>query len=129
MVKYLDENPDLGACYCKWEKIRRIKKLGIEKLKKSRTFPFGDTFDEHNLPDMRIDGGQVLCRKSIIEKIVVAQELLNLFLLPRIEGATEHCDGIFLNKLARYTKIPPCPYNSEKALMTHRCTELSTHKR
>jgi glycosyltransferase involved in cell wall biosynthesis len=128
MVKYLDENPDHGACYCRGKSIRVADKQGKEKPE-NEDFPFGDIYDAAKKPDCRIDGGQVLCRRSVIEQIIAEQELLNLFLMPNIKGAIDHIDGIFLNKLARHTGIFPCPYNSEKALMTHRCTELSTHKR
>jgi len=128
MVRYLDENPEIGACYCRGESIRIADKRGKEKPEKEG-FPFGDIYDAEKLPDCKIDGGQVLCRKSIIERIISEQELINLFLLPKIKGASDHSDGIFLNKLARHVRIFPCPFNSEKALMTHRCTELSTNKR
>jgi spore maturation protein CgeD len=129
MARYLDENPDIGACYCRGEIVELKGKHVIRDTGDESELHFGETFDMSNKPDCKIDGGQVLCRKSTIEQMIIGQELLNLFLMPRIKGAVDHSDGIFLNKLVHYTKILPCPYSSEKALLTHRCTEISTHKR
>ncbi|MCX5726099.1 MAG: glycosyltransferase family 2 protein [Candidatus Saganbacteria bacterium] len=122
MVRFLEENHEFGACYCRADRLKLMNTFGKEIWIKDKEFPFGQTFDENILPDRIIDGGQVMCGKSIIEKIVSTEGMINLFLVPRIAGAYDHSDGVFLNKLTNYTKIPPCSHNSDKILLTHRYT-------
>ncbi|MCX5726098.1 MAG: glycosyltransferase family 2 protein [Candidatus Saganbacteria bacterium] len=120
MVKFLEENFEFGACYCRGESIRFTVDSGQEKWIKVHEFPFGQTFNGTLLPDELVDGGQVLIKKSIIEKMFIASETINFFLMPKIKGASNHSDGIFLNKLTGYTEIHPCIYNSDKILLIHR---------
>ena len=125
MVRYLDECPQFGACYCRGSR----DWLRGDKFIKEMEFHFASTFNGTSNPpiwlDCVIDAGQVLQRKSILEKMIAREKTLHLFDIRRHE-ATHHSDGLFLNKLAKYTTIQPCPYGEDKCLMTHRYTEVST---
>ncbi|MCC6933914.1 MAG: glycosyltransferase [Deltaproteobacteria bacterium] len=122
MATYLTERSDISACYCRGQ---RVGKDNAGNWQKIAEFPFGLIYGEKNKPDCQIDGGQVLFRKSLVEQMIIAQETINLCLIPKIQGASHHTDGIFLNKLTRYTDIPPCPYHADAFLLTHRCIDLA----
>lgn len=65
--------------------------------------------------DCQLDGGQVVFRASLLEK------LIQPFFVTNYSDAA-HCDGLFLNKLSSVTEILPI----NEVLLTHRRTRQST---
>lgn len=68
--------------------------------------------------DCRIDGGQVMIRKSALE------QLEKPYFSTSWKDAS-HCDGIFLTRLNQLFPFYPIP----ELLLNHRVTEVSTHDR
>jgi len=119
MVRYSEENQ--ASCY-----VRAARSwLRGDKFVTEDALQFGITFTSLVKPDCQIDGGSVLYRKSVIENIVASEGGMNLFHTQK-HADTHHEDGLFLNKYASYDPIRPCAYNSDKMLLIHRYTELST---
>lgn len=114
MSQVLDEGYD--AVYCPGWHV--VEQDGSRRL--HRLLPIGNgVFDARNLPSGRMDGGQVMVRRSALDRIDYP------YAPEGIDGARVS-DGAYLDKLARMIGIYPA---TDTPLVTLRTTEWSAHTR
>ena len=116
LAGYLDEHPDVGACYG-GSRVVAYEPGGAERL--LRELPALHTFDARNQPLCQIDGGQMLVRRSVLDRIGepwVSESL----------GDCNIADGSFMNRVACVTPIVPVVGSW---VMRNRQTPFSAHWR
>jgi len=83
---------------------------------------FGKEFNKTRTPVDYVDGGQIIFKKELLNKISYPFFEENL-----IQGVSNHCDGLFLEKIANTVGIPPISFNIP--LGFHRITTKSTWRK
>jgi len=81
----------------------------------SETLPI---YDMHTLPLCKIDGGQLMVRRSVFERIKYPW-------MPEDHAHAPACDGYLLNNIARVTPIHPL--DTDTIIAIHRFTPQSAH--
>lgn len=115
LAGYLDAHPEVDACYGGTRVVRYNPATGDGGL--LREIPAEHVFDAERSPVGQIDGGQVLLRRSLLER------------LPRPWGPEtlvecNRADGHFLERVAALTPIVPVVGSW---VMANRVTPLSSH--
>lgn len=111
----LKTHPDYDVVYGLCENIRQEGDLWRHKSwhpAERPPQPLGSAFDR--MPDLRIDGGQIVHTRRIYDALEGWQ-------LPTDFRHAGHVDGLFMNQLARRAAFMPV----DRKVLTHRCTHLS----
>ena len=117
LAGHLDAHPEHMAVYGLSQHVTYDPATGIEVP--MRVLPLGDraqVFDASNRPLCKLDGGQVMVRRSALE------QLPRPWVPEKIDGARV-CDGAFLDKLALAFGI----YPAAGFVMRNRATPYSAH--
>lgn len=115
LAGFLDANPDVGACYGG----SRVMAYDGQTERHVRDLPAERTFDADTPPSCKIDGGQMLVRRSVLDRIAP----------PWVPESLDRCniaDGNFMNRVAAVTPIVPVVGSW---VMRNRMTPLSSHWR
>lgn len=116
LAGFLDANPDVGACYG-GSRIVAYEPGTPERF--IRDLPAFQTYDATFEPSCKIDGGQILVRRSVLNRIAA----------PWVPEGLNDCniaDGAFMNRIAQVTPIVPVVGSW---VMRNRQTPLSSHWR
>lgn len=117
MAGYLDEHPDELAVWCSQARAA---------LRDGRTEETGRIMADRILTpgtiDCRVDGGQVMFRREVIEQMGDRW-------MTEERGECWHSDGVFLEKLVLLCGGEIRPVGLMDPLMTHRNTPYSTYSR
>jgi glycosyltransferase involved in cell wall biosynthesis len=114
MAGVLDDNPAISAVYAG---MRHLTVCQPGDVTAGDIGIGADVVRGPDAVDCCIDGGQVMHRKSCLDKLT--QPYFHELLDPTV---TRHCDGIFLKRIAEHFPFYPIP----RYLVTHRFTPSST---
>jgi hypothetical protein len=115
LAGYLDEHPEANACYGQLERWALAEDGRTWKL---GDLPGGPIYGIQGMPCCNIDGGQVMYRGQVLDRIDPPWH-------PMTMQACHVSDGLLLNKIAAVTPIYPVG----KLVMRNRITWLSSHWR
>lgn len=113
LAGFLDDNPDVGACYGG----SRLYTYDGKSERHVRDLPAEVIYGATRMPSCQIDGGQILVRRSVLNRIAY----------PWVPEGLNDCniaDGSFMNRIAEVTPIIPV---EGSWVMRNRQTPQSSH--